>query len=253
MALDSDILDYLERLLEPSRFEDHCPNGLQVPGRTNVEHVITGVSASLELFQRARSAGADLILVHHGLFWEGQSRALTRSAAERLRLLLDAEVGLAAYHLPLDAHPDVGNNALIVEGLGCVGREPFGLHRGRPIGFSGDFPGEGIASTELFARVDALTGRAALVFDGGPARVRRVGVVSGGGARNLDDAVAAGLDAFLTGEPSEPAMALAREASVHFIAAGHYATETFGVRALGERVADHFGVGHEFIDLPNPV
>lgn len=253
VAPDTQILDFLEQLLDPSGFQDHCPNGLQVPGRADVEHVVTGVSASLELFMRAQAAGAGLVLVHHGLFWEGQSRALSQTVADRLRVLLRAEMGLAAYHLPLDAHPDVGNNALIAEGLGCVQREPFGVHRGRPIGFAGHFPGDGIQATELFERVGALTGRTPLVFDSGPALVRRIGIVSGGGARNLDDAAAAGMDAFLTGEPSEPAMAQAREASVHFIAAGHYATETFGVRALGDLVAQRFAVGHEFVELPNPV
>lgn len=253
MASDTQILDFLERLLDPSGFQDHCPNGLQVPGCADVEHVITGVSASLELFVRARAAGAGLVLVHHGLFWDGQSRALSRTAAERLRVLLSAEMGLAAYHLPLDAHPDIGNNALIADGLGCAEREPFGVHRGRTIGFAGRFPGDGIDATELFERIGALTGRTPLVFESGPARVRRIGILSGGGAGSLDDAVAAGMDAFLTGEPSEPAMAQAREASVHFIAAGHYATETFGVCALGELVARRFGVSHEFVELGNPV
>ena len=253
MADDAEILAYLDDLLEPSGFEDHGPNGLQVPGRRHVEHVVTGVSASAELFLRARATDAGLILVHHGLFWERQPRALTRTGAERLRILLDAQMGLAAYHLPLDAHPDVGNNALLADGLGCVEREPFGMHRGRQIGFVGQFPGEGLAAPELFDRVGSLTGREPLVFATGPARVRRVGIVSGGGAGSLDEAAAAGVDAFVTGEPSEPAMAQAREAGLHFIAAGHYATETFGVRAVGERLAERFSVSHEFVDLPNPV
>lgn len=253
MADDGEIIEFLDNLLEPSAFDDHCPNGLQVPGRREVEHVVTGVSASAELFTRARAAGAALVLVHHGLFWERQPRSLSRPAAERLRVLLDAQIGLAAYHLPLDAHPDIGNNALIADGLGCVQRDPFGVHRGRKIGFVGQFADDGLPASELFERVGSLTGRAPMVFASGPARVRRLGIVSGGGAGSLDEAVGAGLDAFLTGEPSEPAMAQAREAAVHFIAAGHYATETFGVRALGERLADRFAVGHEFIDLPNPV
>ena len=253
MATDDEILEFLDRLLEPSGFDDHCPNGLQVPGRREIANVVTGVSASLELFERARAAGAGLVLVHHGMFWERQPRALSRAAAERLRVLLDAEIGLAAYHLPLDAHPEVGNNALIADALGCVGREPFGEHRGRAIGFAAEFAGDGVPATELFERVKCVTGREPLVFASGPPRVRRMGIVSGGGAGSLDDAAAAGLDALLTGEPSEPAMAQAREAGLHFIAAGHYATETFGVRALGERLAERFGVGHEFVHLPNPV
>ena len=253
VADDDDILEFLDDLLEPSGFDDHGPNGLQVPGRRQVEHVVTGVSASAELFVRARAADAGLVLVHHGLFWERQPRTLTRTGAARLRVLLDAHMGLAAYHLPLDAHPEVGNNALIADGLGCVHREPFGVHRGRTIGFVGEFAGEGLPAPELLERVASLTCREPLVFASGPAHIRRVGIVSGGGAGSLEEAAAAGVDAFLTGEPSEPAMAQAREACLHFIAAGHYATETFGVRALGERLAERFAVGHEFIDLPNPV
>jgi dinuclear metal center YbgI/SA1388 family protein len=253
VARDHDILEYLDRLLEPGGFEDHGPNGLQVPGRPEVEHVASGVSASHELFTRARAANAGLILVHHGLFWNGQSRALSRTLVERLRVLLDADIGLAAYHLPLDAHPEVGNNALIADGLGCGDRRPFGVHRGREIGMVGELPGEGIAAAELVERVRALTGRPPLAFQSGPGRVRRIGVLSGGGAGSLEEAVAAGLDAFITGEPSEPAMGQAREAGIHFIAAGHYATETFGVRAVGDRVAAELRVSHEFIDVPNPV
>jgi dinuclear metal center YbgI/SA1388 family protein len=249
----SAILEELDRLLDPGAFEDHGPNGLQVPGSTEITTVATGVSAGLELFERAATIDAELVLVHHGLFWEGQSRAVSRELAARLKLLLAHDINLVAYHLPLDAHPEVGNNALIAEGLRAEAREPFGVHRGRAIGFAARFAGDGLAAPELFERVRALTGREPLVFDGGPQRVRSLGIVSGGAAGDLQQAIDAGLDAFLTGEPAEPAMALAREAGVHFIAAGHYATETFGVRRLGELVAQQFGISHEFIDVPNPV
>jgi dinuclear metal center YbgI/SA1388 family protein len=247
------ILDELDSLLDPGAFDDHGPNGLQVPGRAEITTVATGVSAGLELFERAAAAGAELVLVHHGLFWEGQSRAVSRGLAARLRLLLAEDINLAAYHLPLDAHPEFGNNALIADGLGADARDPFGVHRGHAIGFAARFSGDGVTASELFERVHALTGREPLVFDGGPERVRSLGIVSGGAAGDLQQAIDAGLDAFLTGEPAEPAMAQAREAGVHFIAAGHYATETFGVRRLGEFVAQRFGVAHEFIDVPNPV
>ena len=247
------VLEELDRLLEPSSFEDHGPNGLQVPGRREITTVATGVSSGLELFERAASAGAELVLVHHGLFWEGQPRALSPGLAARLRVLLAADINLAAYHLPLDAHPEVGNNALIAAGLGCDHRAPFGVHRGRAIGFVARFSDDGVPAPELFERVAALTGREPLVFASGPPRVRRVGIVSGGAAGDLQQAIDDGLDAFLTGEPSEPAMSQAGEAGVHFIAAGHYATETFGVRRLGELLAERFGLAHEFIDVPNPV
>ena len=213
----------------------------------------TGVSAHRELFERALEAGAQLIVVHHGLFWDGDPRALSPTLAARLKLLLEADVGLAAYHLPLDAHPEVGNNALIAEGLGCQAQEPFAPLRDQPIGVAGRFGADGIPSGELFERVRRLTGRDPLVFDHGPERVRSIGIVSGGAAGQLEDAVAAGLDAFLTGEPAERVMAASREAGIHFISAGHYATETFGVRRLGELLAERFGVEHRFIDVPNPV
>jgi dinuclear metal center YbgI/SA1388 family protein len=244
----TDILSWADELLEPGRFEDYGPNGLQVPGRDEVETVATGVSANLELLERARDTGARLVLVHHGLFWAGAPLALTRPLALRLRTLLEAGMGLAAYHLPLDAHPEIGNNALIADGLGCDGREPFG-----EVGVAARFSGDGVPASELFERVRTLTEREPLVFDAGPERVRTIGIVSGGAAGALDDAVAAGLDAFLTGEPKEQVMGTAREAGVHFIGAGHYATETFGIRRLGELAAERFGLRHEFIDVPNPV
>lgn len=247
-----DIVSRLDSLLEPERFDDYGPNGLQVPGRENVEVVVTGVSAHRELFERAVEAGAGLVLVHHGLLWDRAPRRLSRTMADRLRLLLANDINLAAYHLPLDAHPDVGNNALIAEGLGCHDRAPFAEHRGRPIGVRARF-GDGVPAAELFRRVRELTGREPLVFAAGPDTVRSIGIVSGGGAGSLSEAIDAGLDAFLTGEPAEPAMGEAREAGIHFVAAGHHATETFGVRRLGELLADELGVEHRFVDIPNPV
>jgi dinuclear metal center YbgI/SA1388 family protein len=253
VALTREILSFLDELLDPGGFDDYGPNGLQVPGRAEVDRVVTGVSASLELFERAVAADAGLVLVHHGVFWDKAPRALSRAAAARLRMLLTAEVNLVAYHLPLDAHPEVGNNALLADGLGATAHEPFAEHAGRAIGVAARFGEDGVEAGELFSRVTEVTGRAPLVFDDGPDRVRSLGIVSGGAAGDLETAIAAGLDAFLTGEPSEPAMTTAREAGVHFIAAGHYATETFGVRHLGELLAERFGVAHEFIDVPNPV
>lgn len=247
------ILEHLDALLEPERFEDYGPNGLQVPGRDEVETVVTGVSAHRQLFERAIELGAGMVLVHHGLLWDKAPSRITPTMAKRLRLLLEHEINLVAYHLPLDAHPQVGNNALIAEGLGAREPEPFGRHRGEAIGIAARFPDPGLDAQELFSRVESLTARAPLVFAGGPDKVRSIGIVSGGGAGNLGEAVDAGLDAFVTGEPAEPAMGEAREAGIHFVAAGHYATETFGVRRLGELVAQRFGVRHEFVHLPNPV
>jgi dinuclear metal center YbgI/SA1388 family protein len=215
--------------------------------------VVTGVSANLELLERARDEGAQLVLVHHGLFWESMPRELSRPLARRLRTLLEADMALAAYHLPLDAHLEVGNNALIAAGLGAADPRPFAENRGTPIGVAASFGADGVAAAELWDRIRALTGREPLVFDAGPDPVRTIGIVSGGAAGDLDVAIAAGLDAFLTGEPREPTMSTAREAGIHFVAAGHHATETFGVRRLGELVAERFGIRHVFVDVPNPV
>jgi dinuclear metal center YbgI/SA1388 family protein len=253
VAALAEILEHLDALLEPARFHDYGPNGLQVPGAERVARVATGVSANLELLERSRDAGAQLVLVHHGLFWDADPRALDRRAAVRLRTLLEADVSLAAYHLPLDAHPEVGNNVLLARALGAEPRRPFADHRGEAIGVAAEFPGEGIDAAELVERVREATGREPLHFAAGSPRVRTIGIVTGGGARHAVEAVDAGLDAFLTGEPSEPAMGIAREGAIHFLAAGHYATETLGVRRLGELLAERFGVEHEFVDVPNPV
>jgi dinuclear metal center YbgI/SA1388 family protein len=253
MASLAEVVALLDDELAIGEFDDYGPNGLQVPGPPEIGTVVTGVSAHAELFERAVDAGADLILVHHGLFWDGSPRRLDAAAKCRLKLLFDHDIGLAAYHLPLDAHPRLGNNAIICERLGLSEREPFGRHRGRPLGWAVHAPGDGIPIGELVDRVASLTGRPPLVFDSGPERVRTLGVVSGGASSSLDEAIERGLDAFLTGEPTERVMAQAREAGVHFIAAGHYATETFGVRALGELAAERFGLRHEFADVPNPI
>ncbi len=244
----SDVIRALDELLDPAAFDDMGPNGLQVPGGDTVTKVVTGVSAQRELIDRAIALQAELVLVHHGLFWDFQNTGLTATLAGRLRPLFQSSIALAAYHLPLDAHPEVGNNALLVGLLGCARHEAFG-----EIGRLGEFAGEGVAATDLFTRVHEVTERAPLVFDAGPERIRRIGIISGSAAKYLPRAVALGLDAFLTGEPAEHVMADAREAGIHFIAAGHYATETFGVRRLGERLAERFGIEHVFVDIPNPV
>jgi dinuclear metal center YbgI/SA1388 family protein len=248
----SEILSELDRLLEPGRFEDYAINGLQVPGAESTSTVATGVSAHAELFELAASERADLLIVHHGLFWGAQLFAIDAALRRRLQLLFDAQIALAAYHLPLDAHLELGNNALLARALGASELSRFAMHRGEPIGVIGTLT-EGVAANELFERVRESTGREPLVFDSGPERVRTIAVVTGAGAGYLREAVAAGAHAFITGEPAERVMAEAREARVHFIAAGHYATETFGVRNLGELVAKRFGVRHVFLDVPNPV
>jgi dinuclear metal center YbgI/SA1388 family protein len=249
----SEILQEVDRLLEPARFRDHGPNGLQVPGQTSVGRIATGVTAHAELFELAVAANVELVIVHHGLFWGSGPGPIDSALKRRLQILFAADIGLAAYHLPLDAHPEIGNNALLARALGAETLDPFALHEGEPIGFIAGLPGDGLSCGELFARVEQVTARAPLVFDSGPAQVRRVGIVTGAGSDYLAEAAAAGAEAFLTGEPAERVMAEAREAGLHFIAAGHYATETFGVRRLGEHLAQAFELEHVFLDVPNPV
>lgn len=221
--------------------------GLQVVGAPDVRKIACAVSASRELFERASQLGAQLVLVHHGLFWDRDSRVIGPELKGRLRALFDADLTLAAYHLALDAHPELGNNVLLAHELGVDPVERFA-----EIGFGGplDRPQP---MDEFATRVRMRLDRPPLVFSYGPETIERVAICSGGAARHLADAVAGGYDCFLTGEAAEPTKHAAKEAGVHFVAAGHYATETMGVRALAERIAQEFSLEWEFVDLPNPV
>jgi dinuclear metal center YbgI/SA1388 family protein len=248
-----EIIRELDELLQPGRVQDYCVNGLQVPGPREVTTIATGVSAHAELFELAAAERAELVLVHHGLFWGSGVTVVDAVLKRRLQTLFDADMALAAYHLPLDAHPVLGNNALLARALGAEALHPFPLHDGEPIGFVASLPGEGVAADELFARVREVTLQEPLVFASGPERVRRLAIVSGAGADYLAEAAAQGAEALLTGEAAERSMAQARECGLHLIAAGHYATETFGVKRLGEHLAERFDLCHVFLDVPNPV
>ncbi len=248
-----EILSELERLLQPARFQDYCVNGLQVPGPASIQRIATGVSANIDLFERAVAERADLLLVHHGLFWGDGVRAIDETLARRLRILFENGIALAAEHLPLDAHPEIGNNALLARALSGTDLQPFAPHRGEPIGFIARLPGDGLALEDLLERVADITAREPQLYGAGPERVARLAVVSGAGADYLGQARQAGADALLTGEVSERSPADAREASLHLIAGGHHATETLGIRALGEHLAERFAVEHVFIDVSNSV
>jgi dinuclear metal center YbgI/SA1388 family protein len=252
-AATADIIAFLDELLETHRFADLGPNGLQVPGAQQVDTLVTGVSAQRDLFEQAIEHGAQLVIAHHGILWDFEPRRIGAAQAARLRLLLAGDVALAGYHLPLDAHPLHGNNAILAERLGASSHVRAFPFKGEPIGAIARFDPEGVPAAELFARVARVTEREPLVFDAGPEVVRTLGIVSGSAANSLAEAIDLGLDAFLTGEPKEHVMAQARESGVHFVAAGHYATETFGIRRVGELVAERFGVRHVFADVPNPV
>jgi dinuclear metal center YbgI/SA1388 family protein len=248
----SDILGDIDVLLDPGRFRDYGPNGLQVPGAEEIAVVATGVSAQAELFERAAEMGADLILTHHGILWDRAPRRIDAAMKRRLQLLFDHDMALASYHLPLDAHLEVGNAALLAARLGAVAAEPFGEHGAETVGALARFD-EPIPRDDLLARVEEACGQSPLAFPAGPERVRTLGIVTGAGADYVLEAAERGLDAFLTGEPAERSMADSRERGITFVAAGHYATETFGIRRLGELLQERHGVRAEFLHIPNPI
>lgn len=245
------LLDYLDSLLEARASSDWCPNGLQVEGRATVRRLITGVSACQELFTRAAELEADAILVHHGLFWDGAPMTLTGVLGRRARLLIEADLNLFAYHLPLDRHLRYGNNAVAARQFGLEAIEPFGEAKGLPVGVQGRFA-EPIDLEALIERTEAVYDQRPLVFSGGPEAIGSLGIVSGGGTGEVYSALERGLDAFITGEPREWLMNLAREAGIHVLTAGHHATERLGPRALGEHLAERFSLDVRFIDIPNP-
>lgn len=247
-----EVIRFADELLDAAAFDDYCHNGLQVPGAAEVTKVVTGVSANRELISRAAESGADLLIAHHGLFWSKAPLTLSTAMAERLRLALSAGMNLAGYHLPLDAHPEIGNNALLLDRLGLERHGAFARAGGREIGLVGS-SATPLTAAELCRRVTDLLDREPLLLGAGPAVIRTVGILSGGGAPYLGEAIGLGLDALITGEPSEQVSAEAREGGIHFLAAGHHATERFGIAALGARIAERFGVEHEFVDVPNPV
>ncbi|MDP2006715.1 MAG: Nif3-like dinuclear metal center hexameric protein [Rubrivivax sp.] len=236
----------LQALLQPQVFKDYGPNGLQVEGGRELRHIVSGVTASLAFIDAAIAAGADTLLVHHGLFWRGQDGRLTGWLAARVRRLMAANLNLFAYHLPLDAHAELGNNAQLGLRLGLVADARFGE---QALGFIGP------ATAPLQALVDtarAQLGREPLLLPGDGRPLRRVAWCSGGAQGYFEDAIAAGADAFLTGEISEPQAHLARETGVAFIACGHHATERYGAPAVAAHVAAQCGLTHQFIDVENP-
>lgn len=246
-----EIAGYIEQTLDINRFRDYCPNGLQVEGRTSIKKVVTGVTASLALIEAALAADADAILVHHGYFWRGEDARVVGQKYKRLKLLLSHDVNLFAYHLPLDQHPLLGNNAQLGRVLGLRGEGRFGDDGICWLGVVQDSEVKTVG--ELARLVESRLGRAPLVIGDDAQPVTTVGWCTGAAHSMLGDAIAAGASAYLSGEISEPTVHLAREAGVAYLACGHHATERYGIQALGEHVAQKFGIEHEFIDIANPV
>ncbi|HET8651023.1 MAG TPA: Nif3-like dinuclear metal center hexameric protein [Gaiellaceae bacterium] len=247
MAARDDILGYARELLDLDSFHDYGPMGLQVVGADEVTKIAASVSSSLEAFRRTKDAAAELLIVHHGMYWEGDPRIVDAYMKRRLQVLFEGDITLAAYHLALDAHPEIGNNIIVARALGLEDPQRF-----LEWGFGGRLA-EPAGLDDLARRLESATGRRPQVFEGGPERIERVAVITGGAARLIREAASAGYDAYVTGEPAEPTLHFARELGIHFLAGGHYATETFGIKALAEKLADRFSVAWEFIDVPVPV
>ncbi len=252
MAQLQQLLDYTNRLLEIERFSDYCPNGLQVEGRAEVTRLVTGVTASMALLEAAVDYGAHAVLVHHGYFWKGEDARVTGMKQRRLRCLLVNEISLMAYHLPLDAHPMLGNNAQLAERLGLTVKGRLGLSGAVQIGMFGDLP-QALTGVELAQHITQRLGRSPLHIAGRAQGIKHIGWCTGAAQGYIQEAAAMGLDAYISGEASEQTVHEARESGVHYYGAGHHATERYGIQALGEHLAKQFGVFHRFIDIDNPV
>lgn len=245
------LLAELNQLLQPQYFKDYAPNGLQVQGRESIQTLVTGVTATRALIERAVALKADAIFVHHGYFWRSEDPAITGMKYQRVKLLLDHGINLFAYHLPLDAHPELGNNAQLGKLLGFKtegGLQPGEQH---PIGNVGvlDAP---LALAQLEALVAARLGRPPLAISGGDHPIKRVAWCTGGAQGYIEQAVALGADAYISGEISEQTVHVARECGIHYLAAGHHATERGGARAVGQYLAQKFQLDHQFVDIDNP-
>lgn len=246
------LVNYCNSLLYPEKYRDYCPNGLQVEGRQRVQRIVSGVTACQALLDQAVEQRADLILVHHGYFWKGEADVVTGIKKRRLQTLLSHDISLLAYHLPLDGHPQLGNNVCLAELLNL--QISGGLEPDNPlsIGLVGRLPYP-LTATEFSQQIATAMGREVLHIEGGPKMIETVGWCTGAAQGYIEKAAALGLDAFISGEISEPTVHNARELGIHYFAAGHHATERYGVQALGEKLAQQFDLEHQFIDIYNPV
>jgi dinuclear metal center YbgI/SA1388 family protein len=246
-----ELASYLARTLDITRFRDYCPNGIQVEGHSRIATLVTGVTASMALIEAAINVQADAILVHHGYFWRGEDARIVGPKHHRLKLLLTHDINLFAYHLPLDMHPQLGNNAQLGQHLGLVAEGRFGEDN---LGWLGRPQDASVKTVSDLARVvEDRLGRAPLVI-GDPAQaLGAVGWCTGAAQNMLGDAIAAGATAYLSGEVSEPTVHLAREGRVAYLACGHHATERYGVQSVGDHLAAQFGIRHVFVDIDNPV
>ncbi len=242
----------LKQVLHPEQFNDYCPNGLQVQGRENISKLVTGVTACQELIDAAVEIGAGALLVHHGYFWRGEDQSISGIKKSRIETLLKNDISLLAYHLPLDVHREFGNNVQLAEVLGIEIEGELGKQNNHPIGLTG-VPGQDLDFDSLKALITDRLGRSPLAIEGRSKEIRSIGWCTGAAQNYIELAVAAGVDAYITGEVSEPTVHIARETGIHFFSAGHHATERYGVQALGGYLAEKFALDHQFIDIDNPV
>ncbi|MDO4937498.1 MAG: Nif3-like dinuclear metal center hexameric protein [Sutterellaceae bacterium] len=245
----SQILKSVNELLTPEAFHDYAPNGLQVQGKCEVKKIVTGVSACLDLIEAAKAKGADAIFVHHGWFWKREDPRITGVRYGRIASLLKADLSLVAYHLPLDAHPTLGNNALLGQALGFV---PQGNFSDADLGWYGTTESETTVEA-LSKKLESVLNRAPLAVGNLNRTIRRVAWCTGAAQDMIEDAIDLGVDCFISGEISERTTHIAREAGIVYFACGHHATERFGIRALGNWIAEKHGIEVEFVDIDNPV
>lgn len=249
MARLNDIVTYTNSLLKVDAFADYAPNGLQVEGKDSVSCIVSGVTASLDLIEEAIKLNADAILVHHGYFWKNEAAEITGMKYQRIKALLDYDISLLAYHLPLDAHPEVGNNAQLAKLLDITVE---GVMNPQGVGNVGVFVQEHTALS-LSDKLELVLGRQPLLISGGDHVIKNIAWCSGGAQSYINEAIALGMDAFISGEISENTVHIARESGIHYFAAGHHATERYGVQALGDRLASQFNIQYHFVDCDNPV
>ena len=241
----------LEQFLNVSAISDYCPNGLQVEGKSRIQRIVSGVTASQALIDAAIELQADALLVHHGYFWKGEDQAIVGMKQRRIKALLAHDINLLAYHLPLDVHPVVGNNVQLAQRLGLSVTGPLEPNNPRNVGLVGELD-VALSASEFATRIEGALQRAPLVVDHGQL-IKLVAWCTGGAQGYLEQAIAAGVDAYITGEVSERTFHEARENGISFFAAGHHATERYGVQALGEWLAERFGIEHQYVECDNPV
>lgn len=246
------LVEYCDNYLNKTEFSDYCPNGLQIEGAKEVDLIVTGVTACEALIEAAIEVNAQVILVHHGYFWKNESPALVGIKGNRIRKLIKNDISLLAYHLPLDAHPVVGNNAQLGQALNMSIKGSFYDVGGKDIALYGELP-EVQSVEEFTAKVKALLGREALLIKGDERLVKTVAWCTGGAQNAFERAIDLGVDLYISGEVSENTFHLAKESGVHYLAAGHHATERFGVKALGKHLEDKFALATQYIDIDNPV